>query len=719
MTLALTTQDSDLAALRRRLFERLQALRGKVRVRLWVDVLMRVAVAVAGLGILSFFLDWWFELSRPARIVYSILAVGAVAWIAVRSVLAVTRLRLDPIDLASELDKARCSPPAQWIAPRVATVLQLSDPATREAGFSSAMIDRAVRHSAQALDSVDFVRQLDERHLRRCAVVLAASLAAPLVFAAIVPGELSSLWAQRWLLGSNAGWPRDTAIEVLGLVDGRIVVPRGEPAPIRVAVRDRRTATETVWIRIISPDAAPDTATMVKFGSGDFRFELPPIAQTTRVDFWGGDGRAGPIEIVPVDRPRIAKLSLVYKHPRDKTPQTYMFTGEEGNVRLLKQTAAELTLAANVPLSTLDVSAEGAAAAPKFEQIDDRTFRAKWTHTAALQMKVGMVARDSQLASRPQPIGIGFREDHPPRVTLTHSGVGARVTPNAIIPFKVAVRDDFAVVRSALAFKIVPNTAASEKPEAERPKVGDLPPVVLYDGKSTPPEPTFDADHEWDLQSLKLVPGDMASATAEATDDCYTGAQTSRSRTLSFRVVPVAELFREILLKQQQLRARLRRTTEQAEQLRESMRSSTLPDDAEELLRRHNLIQREAWQVMHGIQDSATEMRLNRLGGPETHEIISRTIVTPLERLHDELLTGQRQALEAIRQPMAENQEQLVKREQEIVDAMQRILKNMAQWDSFIDVVNQLNEVIKIEQAVREKTEDLKKKQFESIFDTK
>ena len=89
------------------------------------------------------------------------------------------------------------------------------------------------------------------------------------------------------------------------------------------------------------------------------------------------------------------------------------------------------------------------------------------------------------------------------------------------------------------------------------------------------------------------------------------------------------QLFREILLKQQQLRARLRKAAEQAEALCQSLRSAAFPDDAEELLRRHNLIQREAWQVLHGIEDSATEMRLNRLGGTETHEIIARTVIAP------------------------------------------------------------------------------------------
>jgi hypothetical protein len=718
MALALTTSDSDLDGLRRRLSARLQALRGQVRLRLWLDVAARMIVAIVALAFVSFLLDWWLELSRAARIVYVVLAAGLVGWAAVTSVLAVLRLRLEPIELAAELDKLRHSSPSQWIAPRVATVLQLSDSRTREAGFSTAMVDRAVRHSSQALEGVDFSQRLDERYLRQCLILLAASIVAPLLFAAIIPRDFSSLWARRWLLGSNAGWPRDTAIEVLGLTDGHLIVPRGEPASVRVLIRDRRTPTELAWVRIIAPDAAPETSTMVKFAAGDFRFELPPQQQTVRAEFWGGDGRTGPVEIVPVDRPRIARLSLVYRHPRDKAPQTYSFTGEEGNVRLLKQTAAELTLSANVPVSTLDVSADGGAP-PKFERVDEQTFRAKWLHQAPLQMKVGMVARDSQLASRPQPIAIGFKEDRPPKVRLTHSGVGARVTPSAIIPLKVAVRDDFAVARAALAFKLVPNVAGADRPEGERPKVGDPPTLVLSDGKTLPLEPTFDAAHDWDLEALKLGPGDTVSTTAEATDDCYTGPQTSRSRTLTFRIVSRTELFREILLKQQQLRARLRKAAEQAEALRQSLRSAALPDDSEELLRRHNLIQREVWQVLHGIEDSATEMRLNRLGGAETHEIITRTVIAPLERLHDDLLTRQRQGLESVRQPAAETQEQLVGRQQEIVEAMSKVLKSMSQWDSFIDVVNQLTEVINLENLVRNKTEELKKKQFDSIFDSK
>jgi hypothetical protein len=729
MTSIVAPETADLAALRQKLAERLGELAGRIRLRLAFDTLATSLVAgVALLGV-AFVLDYWLEPSRPVRIACVVLGALAVGSILVRGASGLIGLGLGPVELAGELDKARSAPPAQWIAPRVATVLQLS---TGGPGVSTAMAERAVRDSARVLDQVEFSQQLDERHARRCAAACLAALAVPLVFALFAPREVSSLWFRRWVLGSNESWPRDTSIEVLGLVGGRLIVPRGESAVVRVAVRDRRTPTETVWISIQPPGGEAETATMVRFGEGDFRFELPPQHEPVLADFRAGDGRAGPVEIAPVDRPRIAAMTLVHKHPRDPAPQTHSFTGEEGNVRLLKKTDAELVVACNVPIATLEASGDGPAP-PPFARVDERTFRAHWIHEGPVSMRIVLVDRDWSLSSRPNPVSIGLREDRPPQVNLTHSGVGAWVSPSAMIPLKVAARDDFAIEEAALAFKAVRGSSPAEKGDVAPAPPADIPPRRLERApESASAEPTLEASYDWDLQSLKLVPGDTVSTVAEARDDCYTGPQTARSRTLAFRVVSATELFREILLRQQQFRARLRRAADQAEGLRDALRTAPLPGEAEALLRRHNLIQREVWQVMHGIEDSATEMRLNRLGGPETYELIKRTVVDPLERLHEDLMTRQRQGLESARQPAtgsgagpksdapaAESAQQLVARQQEILDAMQKILKNMAQWDNFIDVVNQLNEVIKLQQAVRERTEELKKKQFESIFDSR
>ena len=52
-----------------------------------------------------------------------------------------------------------------------------------------------------------------------------------------------------------------------------------------------------------------------------------------------------------------------------------------------------------------------------------------------------------------------------------------------------------------------------------------------------------------------------------------------------------------------------------------------------------------------------------------------------------------------------------------IITKMQEILKQMSQWDSFVDVLNQLNEIIKMETNVKGSTEQMRKEQTKGIFD--
>jgi hypothetical protein len=56
-------------------------------------------------------------------------------------------------------------------------------------------------------------------------------------------------------------------------------------------------------------------------------------------------------------------------------------------------------------------------------------------------------------------------------------------------------------------------------------------------------------------------------------------------------------------------------------------------------------------------------------------------------------------------------------RQDEVIAEMERILKQMSQWDSFVDVLNQLNEVIKLQESARETTEKMQSKTTEGIFE--
>src|SRR5205085_5003032 len=97
-------------------------------------------------------------------------------------------------------------------------------------------------------------------------------------------------------------------------------------------------------------------------------------------------------------------------------------------------------------------------------------------------------------------------------------------------------------------------------------------------------------------------------------------------------------------------------------------------------------------------------------------DLMERNVLHPLAALGDELMIPQRDALDTLAADRAKVDAALARQDQ-IVARMQEILKQMAQWDSFVDVLNQLNEIIRMQERVKAGTDELKGKQSDSVFD--
>jgi len=390
-----------------------------------------------------------------------------------------------------------------------------------------------------------------------------------------------------------------------------------------------------------------------------------------------------------------------------------------------------LELTTNVKVREIDVDSEDVSL--QWKSTDGKHFQAEWTHEKPANFRLTLHSAEHEIHSHPRPVSIGVQPDRGPRLSFRYSGVRQRITADATIPFSIIARDDFGIrwvgmdsnlplaetetkkkrnVTEAALDQVFGNPQADKKQQAvtkkEYPLYGPADPAV---------ENVVEEEQRVSISELKLSPGAVVTFQSHAEDNCYTGVQKTSSRQLVFRVVKPEELFREILLRQQQLRSRLRKARDQAEQLRDQLQLAQSLDQAADWMRQHQLVRREVGQISHALNGSVEEMKLNQLGGEETYQLITQTVLKPLENLHDREMELQQQSLETLRGDTPDPLEQIHTRQDEILKSMDQILNNMAQWDSFIDVVNQLNAVIKLEQLVKEKTEELKKKQVDSIFD--
>jgi hypothetical protein len=93
-------------------------------------------------------------------------------------------------------------------------------------------------------------------------------------------------------------------------------------------------------------------------------------------------------------------------------------------------------------------------------------------------------------------------------------------------------------------------------------------------------------------------------------------------------------------------------------------------------------------------------------------------ILKPLKALNDGPMSEQRDALDGLAKTIDPKKlADAGTRQELIVSRMNEILKQMSQWDSFVDVLNQLNEIIKTQDNARQNTQKLKDKQAEDVFE--
>ncbi|RLS51683.1 MAG: hypothetical protein DWH91_18505 [Planctomycetota bacterium] len=768
-------------SLREQVAARLAVVRYSLRRHFLAEGLARMLVATVGLLLLSLGLDWWLDLSWNARLIYWMVVLSVASGLLYWFVIRPWKLPLGPIDVAAVLDQKRGGAP---LASQVASVMQLAEASPDQFGESAAMREQAVRASHAALEQVDFTATLNPRHFWTAIAVAVGALMLPTGIALAFPST-ARLWAERWFSGSDRPWPRSTRIVVEGVRNGVLQVPRGEAVALQVRVIDDEAPTEAVWLRQRPAEGKTQTLTLEKFADGDFRLQLAPQQQVSRMEVWGGDGRAEPFRVEPVDRPRITQIQLTARTPRDKTPQNYDFSATEGGVRLPPQTQVSLHFETNIECETVKVESTSATV-PAFRRQSTLAHAVEWTHQESVSLRVVLVSSESGLESHPQSINIGELPDRAPRMSVRHSGVRLRVTPSATIPFTISARDDFGIAQvnlkqelAAISSKVsAPEEAAAPSPpspaigpedttatppssavDSEAPPVSGsestdpaaalpevkesapeaappiaspaaprvatlFPPPVEGGGSQIPRQLVVDLEHRVEVADWKLEPGRTLVIFATATDDCVLGAQSTNSAPVIFKIVSDKELFKEILLRQQQLRVRLRKARDQADDMASKLKFAVTAEDARAIARQHQVVTREVGQVSQGLEATRLEMELNKLGGEEANQLIEEIVLKPLRNLAESDLPGQRQNLESLVESPGERLDEILAVQQKIVADLDKILKNMSQWDSFIDIVNQFDEVIKLETRVRDRTEELKKsageqrkKETDSIFD--
>ncbi len=718
------------AAVRRQLAD----ARAQIRRHLFCEGLAWTVGVAAVLIVISFAADRGLRLSTSTRMAW--LPVGIVAILATvyGKLLRPLWLPLPDLDLALVLDRRM-----PGFAERVANVLQLPRLLEADVAASPSMIEAAVRQQAAELRAIDVRAPFDRERFVRLAFLIIVP-AVVLVGLALAQPAIARLWAQRWFAGSNERWPQHTYLSIVGLADGdRLFVARGESILLEVDAAPEFTRRSRGWKldgrgeRLVLRTAEePESETpdevriryrqagtqkiglLTHYAGARFRYELTAIEETIEFRLSGGDDWLGPLRIEPLDRPGIADLKIVSRSPGHAEPETRTFASQDAQLLFLPRTKLELSLTSDLPLASAELIASSGETAPRFMRHDSTHYRAQWEMSESQTFEIKLVDARAHLESKPYFISLGLLQDRIPRVTVRSSGVGRRVTPQATVPMELRAIDDFGL--ASVAIEVEQSIPGEQKPETRSSQIAVPLPASDQDRAQTETA----TEQSVALKEFAVAPGHTARLRGTATDNRAEGGQQGQSRWLTFQVVTPEELFYEILMAQRAQREKFRAALEAEKSQAAALEAAPDGEELAGIARKHQVIARQVWQIATRLEASLREMTLNDLGSPQARELLSTGIIAQLRELHESPMARLRRLLEQVASEPARLSElgpAAIEAQQETIEKMSKILERMAQWESFVDVLNQVRHVIQLQNQVLDSTQETKTDRTKDLFD--
>jgi hypothetical protein len=724
----------------RALRAQLARLRGRFHRQLILELATDAVVVLMATAAILVLLDWLFRFGLPVRMFLLTLAcAGILGFLGVRAYRRWRSSRLDELSLAVTLDRFR-----PGVGQHMADVLQLVDLLGKADGSASpAMVRLAVQQASAALAQSDWRTLWNRKRTALHAAALLGGLMVPVVFGAAAP-QAARLSAARWLMGSTERWPQKTYLIVMGLdARGRLVAPRderflvevrtdlpliepvpdgwklggrGEPLVIR-RKPDKPTAPEAVRIKERGADGKTRAAMMIEADPVRFRYEFPPSPGSSTFQLEGGDDWLGPITVERVDRPSLAESRLRIKEPGTAAGWRAL-DGPLQHLLFLPDTEVELTLVGNEKLTDIQLKVHPGST-PELKRIDDRTFMTQWTLREATTLEILLTSARTGLTSRPTFLSLGLLRDREPRLALRAVGVGSRVTPVATIPLSLSATDDLGLVALRLQFDRTLTVEENDKVETKTKRT-----TIPFQLPVDPTRPVLDHQVRHDVLLPAVVPkiGTVLRFVAEADDHCARGAQTGRSGALALQVVSPDELFYEILIRQRAERSKFLTVFEKVDKQTPVLAGNPTADDFLRVMRDQHSGSRQLDQIAGRIADTLQEMKLNQIGSPKSHRLLQEGVIDPMRALTAgtmNQLRGMLQTLAGAGSSPGANKEAARRLHGELVTKMRNILEQMSQWESFVDVVNQVAEVIRMEQKVLQATEKARETRTQEVFDDK
>jgi len=713
---------------------KLGALRLAISTRLALEGLAWTLAALVALVFVTLAFDYFLRLERPLRALIMLLAACGVLAVVWRHLVMPLRVPMGPAALALLVEGR-----FRQLGDRLISAIQFSQSADAEAlGISAAMIARTAAEANALAAPLPFNDVVERRGLLRTWAVAGCALGLLAGFA-IWQGDVLGRWFRRNVLFAEVPWPQKTYLSV-----------RGDPADFTVLRGDDLTVIVEVEPRsVVVPDHVTLHALYAAIGKTEERIDaerdsprkfvkvFPAVPEEFEFYVTGGDDRRdarSPHRVILIDPPAVRKVLFTVRFPSYmKRARPEEVPGSSG--ALTVPIGAHVTVRAetNKPLRSAAILLDGEAVGEMRPQVlaDGTADTTGRRHVGGFEvtavnkpgtkvLRFALTDRDGHTSRRGAKYMLQLQPDHRPTVNLKKLRIGGQVSPRAILPLQLGIRDDHGIA----AAEIVMRKSGQGRDANSRPV--SLPPDVAR---------RLDAREEFDLEPLGLTPGVAIDVLARCTDTlpaAFGGPNVAESSSLSFTVVKPEDLMEEFVRRQKEIRLEFL----QAMDLQNSAVAETaaarlifaagrVDPEARRLMASSAGLQQsvgaEIAKAADALDDIVEEMKNNRIGTQSGREQIRGGIVKPLRELIGPVrkVTGSINATKSISDAgELDSQARAIEDiQRDIYRQMDDVLQRMIELESKQEMANKLRLIIdwseKLLQSITEKRETEVKTVFE------
>ena len=514
---------------------RISALRGRIRRLLATYGLARVAALFIGILLLAGWADWAVHLASPIRLLEFLGTIVALSWSIRKFFLKPLLANFDDLALALKIED-------RWpgLQDRLASAVEFLELPTDQKTSDNASPElrkRVIEQAYAEVESIDFTQAIDHRPARQSLKFL--GIAAALSFFSVGLGPQSTKLAMLRFFNPLGGpeWPKATQLKWL---EATPKVALGEPWSLVVKVEDGYTIPSSAVAEFTFADGEKAEEPLRVVDGGEFRGRLESVTQSFKVRVRAGDDLT---EIKPVEAvtpPRLADLKIQVQPPAYTGLPAITLAPGSAQIRAVEGSMITVTAKASKTLSSASLKWSDSAQKPPTIQLDTarQNLSSSWPATAGTGISIDLTDTEGFTSKDQGRLDQQVVPDTAPRVVLEDPATDRDITPQAVVPLKIDLEDDFGIAQVKMKYTVSNGSGDPGEPLV-KPLWTSVPGQAMVKKNKV--------SDRWDLSPLSLAPGSMITLMIEANDfKTPNGPNIGKSREIRLRVVTAQEAARQM-----------------------------------------------------------------------------------------------------------------------------------------------------------------------------